>query len=90
MAADGHEEFRYEPKQCRFLRQVVWAIVTQQPEGSRRIVNCLDKDEACFGLNCAFTTDGGEWPYNLSLAEAPCATDRCSSVHDPRRVGPTS
>lgn len=56
-------EFRYEPRYCTFLKQHVWAICTQQPDGCWRIVNCLDKDEPCFSLTCAFTTSGGTWPY---------------------------
>ncbi len=61
-------EFRYEPKVCKFLGQHVWAIRTQQADGSWRVVNCLDKDEGCFSLKCAFTTDHGEWPYKVTSA----------------------
>lgn len=64
-------EFRYQPKHCALLRKVVWAIMTRQPDGSWRIVNCLDKDEGCFNLDCAFTTDHGEWPYRpLSVEQS--------------------
>ena len=71
MDTESTAEFRYQPKYCAFLRTVVWAIVTRQADGSWRIVNCLDKDEACFSLDCAFTTDHGEWPYKPSPAEQP-------------------
>ena len=56
-------KFRYEPRRCALLGKDVWAILTKQPDGSWRIVNCLDKDEPCFKLACAFTSDGGAWPY---------------------------
>lgn len=62
-------EFKYQPIRCALLNKQVWAILTKQPNGSWRIVNCLDKDEACFGLNCAFTTDDGDWPYPTPAAE---------------------
>ena len=71
MSNDSPVEFRYQPKFCAFLRRTVWAIVTKQSDGSWRIVNCLDKDESCFHLDCAFTTDQGEWPYKASPAEQP-------------------
>ena len=64
-------EFRYQPKRCALLRKIVWAITTPQADGSRRIVNCLDKDEGCFSLKCAFTAEQGEWPYKRSPAEQP-------------------
>ena len=63
MGAEEKPGFRYDPRLCTFLRKHVWAIRMQQPDGTWRIVNCLDKDEACFRLSCAFTSDGGEWPY---------------------------
>ena len=56
-------EFRYEPRYCSFFCKHVWAIRTPQADGSWKIVNCLDKDESCFGVDCVFTTSGGEWPY---------------------------
>ena len=56
-------EFRYEPRLCSFFCKHVWAIRMQQPDGSWKIVNCLDKDESCFGVECVFTTSGGQWPY---------------------------
>lgn len=71
MKTDTAVEFRYQPKYCAFLRKVVWAILTPQADGTWRIVNCLDKDEPCFGLDCAFTADQGEWPYKASPAERP-------------------
>ena len=54
---------RYLPKYCAFLRRSVWAIAVRQPDGGWKIANCLDKEEGCFHLGCAFTTDMGEWPY---------------------------
>ena len=67
MASESTQvDVRYEPKYCAFLKQHVWAIRTKQADGAWRIVNCLDKDEPCFGLECAFTTDHGEWPYASS------------------------
>jgi hypothetical protein len=71
MGADANPGFRYDPRFCSLLRKRVWAIRTKQPDGTWRIVNCLDKDEACFGLNCAFTTDQGAWPYPPAPAEQP-------------------
>jgi hypothetical protein len=68
MDAAVKPEFRYQPTQCQILSKHVWAIVMKQPDGSWRIVNCLDKDEACFSLECAFTTDHGVWPYPTPLA----------------------
>ena len=69
MEAETRVEFRYQPKYCAFLRKKVWAIVTLQSDGTWKIVNCLDKDEACFHLDCAFTSDAGEWPYKASPSE---------------------
>ena len=71
MASETKVEFRYEPKFCKLLGKHVWAIRTQQADGSWKIVNCLDKDETCFGLDCAFTTDNGEWPYKASDDDLP-------------------
>ena len=63
MKAEARVEFRYEPKYCKLLGKYVWTIRTQQADGTWRVVNCLDKDEGCFQLDCAFTTDNGQWPY---------------------------
>ena len=63
MGGETSVAVRYAPKHCTFLGKVVWAIATQQSDGSWRVVNCLDKDEPCFSLDCVFTTDQGEWPY---------------------------
>ena len=68
-ADDTRTERRYQPRRCVFLNQQVWAILTRQPDGTWRVVNCLEKDETCFHLACAFTTDAGEWPYQVSPAE---------------------
>ena len=56
-------EIKYRPCQCAFLRKEVWAILTRQSQGTWHIVNCLDKDAACYAQACVFTTDGGEWPF---------------------------
>lgn len=71
MASESRPAVRFEPKYCAFFRTVVWAIQTQQADGSWRVVNCLDKDEPCFSLNCAFTSLEGEWPYKSSPMEQP-------------------
>ena len=63
--------FRYQPRHCAFLRKYVWAILTPQADGSWQIVNCLDKDDGCFHLDCAFTTEQGEWPFKASPTEQP-------------------
>ena len=82
MAENHRPDLRFEPKYCAFLRQHVWAILTEQSGGGWRIVNCLDKDEPCFGLNCAFTASDGEWPYKASPAEQP------QSVNPAPRINP--
>ena len=63
--APSAQDFRYEPRLCPFLSRQVWAIQMQQSDGSWKIVNCLDKDEPCFGVDCAFTTSGGRWPFSV-------------------------
>ena len=78
MGAESKPEFRYDPRLCAFLRKRVWAIRTKQPDGAWRIVNCLDKDESCFTLNCAFTTDGGAWPFGETSGAASRACLRQS------------
>ena len=57
-------EVKYLVRRCPFVKREVWAILTKQSEGTWRVVNCLDKDKDCFQHDCAFTTDGGEWPFN--------------------------
>lgn len=71
MEPEPRVEFRYEPKHCTLLGKQVWAILTRQPDGTWRTVNCLDKDEACFSLDCSFTTDQGEWPYAQVSSDIP-------------------
>ena len=51
------------PQGCSLLKKEVWAIVTKPSDGTWRIVNCLDKYQPCFEHNCAFTVNGGEWPF---------------------------
>ena len=57
-------DMKYLPKLCPFFKKEVWAILTKQADGSWKIVNCLDKHEPCFKHDCAFTVDGGEWPFD--------------------------
>jgi hypothetical protein len=64
-------EFRYQPRYCALLGKYVWAIRTRQADGTWRIVNCLDKDEPCFSLECAFASDRGAWPFRGASAEEP-------------------
>lgn len=78
MSTEPHVEFRYHPNYCTVMRKSVWAIVTRQPDGTWRIVNCLDKDDACFKCNCAFTVDHGQWPY-----ETPAGPIARPLVHPP-------
>ncbi len=66
MEDKGDVRFRYKPVRCTLLKKQVWAIMTQQSDGQWRVVNCLDKERECFSLECAFTTDHGEWPYTVS------------------------
>ena len=54
---------KYLPRHCPFLNKEVWAILIQQTDGTWKIVNCLDKDERRFEHHCAFTVDGGAWPF---------------------------
>ena len=61
---------KYIPRPCPFLKKEVWAILTKQRDSSWRIVNCLDKDKNCFELNCAFCTDGGQWPFHDTSVQA--------------------
>ena len=56
-------DVKYLPRDCPFFKEEVWAIVTKQADGTWRTVNCLDKHQPCFEHNCAFTVDGGEWPF---------------------------
>ena len=63
MSEPQRVDIQYYPSECTIIRKPVWAVVTRQPDGAWRIVNCLDKDEPCFQCECVFTTDQGEWPY---------------------------
>ena len=69
MPSDERSDIKYLPQRCPFLNQDVWAILTRQPDGSWRVVNCLDKEEGCFSLSCAFTSCGGEWPFALTTVQ---------------------
>lgn len=69
MTSDTPVAFRYEPKHCLLLGKHVWAIRACQADGAWKIVNCLDKDESCFALECAFTSDHGAWPYPKTTSE---------------------
>ena len=57
-------DVKHLPRDCPFLNKEVWAILTKQTDGTWRIVNCLDKHERCFEHACAFTVDGGAWPFD--------------------------
>ncbi len=63
MSDASNPEVRYHPVHCALLDKQVWAIRMRQPDGTWRIVNCLDKDEGCFRVECVFTTSCGVWPY---------------------------
>ena len=63
MSHEPDVEFRYQPRYCALLGKYVWAIRMRQADGTWKIVNCLDKDEPCFSLDCAFTAERGAWPY---------------------------
>ena len=63
MSSEPKAELRYKPVPCKFLEKEVQGILVQQPDNSWRLSNCNDKDRDCFKLSCAFTTDGGEWPF---------------------------
>lgn len=62
---------KYFARHCPFFKKEVWAIVTKQADGGWKIVNCLDKHDPCFTHNCAFTRDGGEWPFDTVSVEDP-------------------
>lgn len=62
-----HPEVKYLPQLCPFVNREVWAILTRQSDGRWKIVNCLDKDRRCYQHACAFTTDGGGWPFDPQL-----------------------
>jgi hypothetical protein len=68
MEPSDRPDVKYLPCQCPFLQKGVWAVLTQRTAGWR-IVNCLDKDQVCFPHGCAFTTDGGEWPFAQRSAQ---------------------
>jgi len=69
MAMETPAKYRFAAKYCPFVGHEVWAIVVEQPDGRWKIVNCLDKDEHCFSLDCVFTTDGGAWPFTTQDAD---------------------
>jgi len=62
-------DVKYAPRHCPFLDREVWAILTKQPGRGWGVVNCLDKDKVCFQHNCAFTIDGGQWPFTPPFRE---------------------
>ncbi|MBI2885145.1 MAG: hypothetical protein HYY15_03115 [Candidatus Omnitrophica bacterium] len=63
MEASQSTQVKYQPCRCALMQREVWAILTKAPDGAWKIVNCLDKDLDCFGKECAFTMDGGCWPF---------------------------
>ncbi|MBI4598559.1 MAG: hypothetical protein HY737_09200 [Candidatus Omnitrophica bacterium] len=74
MARAKTVECQYAPKMCALLGKEVWAIMTRPPGGTWRIVNCLEKEEACGVLPCAFTTADGGWPYTNPIPTEQRAT----------------
>ena len=64
-------DVRYLSQRCPFLSKEVWAILARRADGSWKIVNCLDKHEPCFEHDCAFTVDGGQWPFEIGPADRP-------------------
>ncbi|MBI2094364.1 MAG: hypothetical protein HYT88_06565 [Candidatus Omnitrophica bacterium] len=60
---DQRPQTKYLPCYCPFLKREVWAITTRHMDGTWKIVNCLDKEAVCYQQDCAFTTDGGRWPF---------------------------
>ncbi len=82
-------DVKYLLQHCPFLKKEVWAILTQQMDGSLKIVNCLDKDSVCFQQPCAFTSDGGERPFD-TLRSAPFSTRHVLAPTKKRNQGVTS
>lgn len=64
MRSEPRTGVAFLPKHCRFLDQEVWGILTEQPDHTWQITNCLDKHEACFKHHCAFSACCGEWPFS--------------------------
>lgn len=64
---DERPDIKYLPQQCRLLNRDVWAILIRQEDSKLRVVNCLDKDDSCVSQHCAFTANGGEWPFAVHL-----------------------
>ncbi|HEX9780544.1 MAG TPA: hypothetical protein VGB20_04945 [bacterium] len=64
MSEADRGEVKYLPCTCALTQRSVWAILLQHAPGKWRVVNCLDKDPACFRVDCVFTTDGGAWPFD--------------------------
>lgn len=63
MESHSQSELRYQPVRCSFFDKTVQGILVRQTDGGWRIVNCADKTRACFDVECAFTLDGGRWPF---------------------------
>lgn len=68
MGVDQKTSIKYLSQHCRFLDQEVWAILKEQQDHSWRVVNCLDKADACLSHRCVFTTCRGEWPFAATEA----------------------
>ena len=62
-------EVKYLSCRCRLRKKRVWAILTKQSSRRWKIVNCLDKDTVCATRGCAFTTDGGAWPFGIGCLD---------------------
>jgi len=59
----ARQEVSYTPRRCTVFDRDVWAILIREGEPPARVVNCLDTDHPCYAQSCAFTTDGGAWPF---------------------------
>ena len=71
-------DIKYLACDCPFVKREVWAILTQQTDGTWKVVNCLDKENACDQYGCAFTTHGGRWPFDVILVPKD-RVNRCST-----------
>jgi len=71
MAHTKRHPVKYLSCRCRLLKKTIWAILTRQSSHRWKIVNCLDKDKVCSKRACAFTTDGGVWPFGIGSLEEP-------------------
>jgi hypothetical protein len=66
-------EERHAAVWCKVLGKIVEVTLVRSHAGQMRepgvpegwtVAECLDKDTDCYGRDCPFTTDGGEWPLS--------------------------